>query len=107
MKSKLLILTLLIATLEQSALAYVTVDQATNSNYLRNEGFSSLTADTVNISKARAEGREYYTEQEVNYHKRTPVTRFFWRLYQYTDPAAEDYSFFHHDIKSVPVQSDL
>ena len=32
----------------------------------------------------------------------------FWRkLYVYTDPAAEDYSFYHHNIDAAPKYSDL
>ena len=107
MKSKLLILALLVAVMEHPANAAITVEETTNAQYLRNNGYSALTTDIVNVSKSRATGKEYYTNDEIRFKNMNPVSRFFWRAYQYTDPAAEDYSFFHHDTKYYPVPTDL
>ncbi len=107
MKLKLVILTLLISAVGLAASAFVTVEQTTDRDYVHNSGFSLITGDMIDISKARARGEEFYTSNEKLYRQKTPGTRFWWRLYQYTDPAAEDYSFFHHDTTPYPTQTDL
>ena len=105
MKKILLIaVAVMIPTMAHSA---VSVDQTTNSAVLRNNGYSGQTADMVNISKARANGQQYYTQDEVAFKKQNKFVRFWRKLYVYTDPAAEDYSFYHHDTDTTPSYTDL
>lgn len=107
MKTKLLLIAILATTVQLQSNAAISVDQATNPAYLKNNGFSSQTADIINISKARALGEEYYSEDEAAYRKQNKFVRFWRKLYVYTDPAAEDYSFYHHDTDTSPSYTDL
>lgn len=107
MKTKLLLIAILAATVQLQSNAAISVDQATSPAYLKSNGFSSQTADIINVSKARALGEEYYSEDEAAYRKQNKFVRFWRKLYVYTDPAAEDYSFYHHDTDTSPSYTDL
>lgn len=107
MKTKLLLIAILAAIVQLQSNAAVSVDETTTINYLKNQGFSEQTADMVNVSKARATGEEYYTKDEAAYRKQNKFVRFWRKLYVYTDPAAEDYSFYHHDTDTTPSYTDL
>lgn len=104
---KKLLLIAIAAMIPTMANAAISVDQTTNSTILRNNGFSAQTADAVNISKARANGQAYYTEDEAAFKKQNKFVRFWRKLYVYADPAAEDYSFYHHDADTTPSYTDL
>ena len=105
MKRLLLIaIAAMVPTMSQAA---ISVDQTTNPAVLRNSGYSAQAADTVNVSKARATNQEYYTADEAAYRKQNKFVRFWRKLYVYTDPAAEDYSFYHHDNDTTPSYTDL
>ena len=104
---KKLLLLAMLATIPATAQAAISVDQATTPEVLINNGFSKQTADIVNVGKARATGRAYYTDAEKAYQKQNKFVKFWRKLYVYTDPAAEDYSFYHHDTKTTPSYTDL
>ena len=104
---KKLLLIAVAAMIPTMAHAAISVDQTTNSAVLRNNGYSAQTADIVNISKARATGQTYYTPDEATYRKQNKFVRFWRKLYVYADPAAEDYSFYHHDNDTTPSYTDL
>lgn len=104
---KKLLLIAIAATIPAMAQAAVSVDQVTNPAVLRNNGYSAQTADAVQITKARATGEEYYVKDEADYRKQNKFVRFWRKLYVYTDPAAEDYSFYHHDTDTAPSYTDL
>jgi hypothetical protein len=87
--------------------AAISVDQATSNAVIRNNGYSAQTADLINVSKARANGQTYQTPDEVVYKNRNKFVRFMRKLYVYTDPAAEDYSFYHHDVDTTPSYTDF
>lgn len=103
---KLLLITIaaLIPTVAQAA---ISVDQTTSPAVIRNNGYSAQTADMINISKARANGQAYYAPDEAAFKKQNKFVRFWRKLYVYTDPAAEDYSFYHHDVDTTPSYTDL
>lgn len=103
---KLLLITLL-ATVPAMAHAAMSVDQTTNPAILRNNGYSAQTADAVSVAKARSNGQTYYTNDEAAFKKQNKFVRFWRKLYVYTDPAAEDYSFYHHDADTTPSYTDL
>lgn len=103
---KKLLLIAIAATIPAMAQAAVSVDQVTNPAVMVNNGYSTQTADAVQVGKARAAGEEYYIKDEAAYRKQNKFTRFWRKLYVYTDPAAEDYSFYHHDTKTTPSYTD-
>lgn len=104
---KLLLLVIAAATVQIQASAAISVDQTTNPAVLKSNGYFSQTADMINVSKARATGQEYYPADEAAYRKQNKFVRFWRKLYVYTDPAAEDYSFYHHDTDTTPSYTDL
>ena len=105
---KLLLFSAIFATAIQLQVgAAVSVDMTTNPKYLEQNGFSTQTTDMVNVSKARALGQEYYTKDELAFKKQNKFVRFWRKFYVYTDPASEDYSFYHHNTDTVPSYTDL
>ena len=104
---KKLLLIAIAALIPSIAQAAVSVDQVTNPEVMLNNGYSKQTSDIVNISKARATGQEYYTNDEKAFQKQNRFVRFWRKLYVYTDPAAEDYSFYHHNTDTTPSYTDL
>jgi len=108
MKTKLLLTVLMIsAVCTVSSQAAITVDQMTSPEYLNNNGYSYSSVDKVQIEKARAQGLEYYTKDETDYNNMKQPAKFFRKLYVYFDPAAEDYSPYHHNEKTSPSYTDL
>jgi capsular polysaccharide biosynthesis protein len=104
---KKLLLIAIVATLPTIASAAISVENATNPEYLKNNGFSTKTTEMVSISKARANSQEYYTDDETAFQKENKFVKFWRKFYVYADPAAEDYSFYHHDTDSTPTYTDL
>lgn len=108
MKLKLFLSIALLAMMVQMPVsAAISVDQTLSENYLRNNGYSEQLYDTVMLGRARALGEPYYGAKEAQYLKTRQPMRFFKRLYAYFDPAAEDYSFYHHDTTQEPSYTDL
>lgn len=89
------------------AQAAISVDEMTNPTALQNNGFSKQVAETVTINKARANNQEYYTADEEAFRNQNKFVRFWRKLYVYTDPAAEDYSLYHHNTTTTPSYTDL
>ena len=104
---KLLLIAMIATVAPMQAQAAISVDQTTNPVVLKNSGYSVKTTEMVSVSKARANGQEYYTQDEIDLEKMHPVTRFLRKLYIYADPAAEDYSIYHHDTDTAPKYTDL
>ena len=102
MKIKLLLLVVAVSFLSCiRADAAVSVERTLQEDYLRNNGYSTLMYDTVQVGRARALGQEYYTGEE------TAKNRIWRKIYGYIDPAGEDFSFYHHNIKATPTANDL
>jgi hypothetical protein len=87
--------------------AAVSVESTTNPTDLVNRGYSTQVADMVTVSKARNNSQAYYTEDEQTFKNQSKFTKFWRKLYVYADPAAEDYSFYHHDTDTTPSYTDL
>ena len=104
---KLVLIALLFTAIQIQANSAVSVDRTTTKEYLINNGYSKQISDSVNVSKARALGEEYYTEDELKLLRDSKPKKFWRRLYNYFDPAAEDYSFYHHDTRFEPHYTDL
>lgn len=107
MKTRLLLIAALAIIVQLQSSAAISVDQTTNPQYLKNTGYSDALSSDVSVVKARGLGQEYYTQDEVTYKNMTPVAKFLRKFYVYTDPAAEDYSFTHHDTTTVPKYTDF
>ena len=108
MKFKLLLLTaVLVSALQLPSSAAISVQQTMSEEYLRNNGYSEQVYDTMQIGRAKALGKPYYGERETDYLKTRQPLRFFFFFHAYFDPAVDDYSFYHHDIKSSPSYTDF
>ena len=107
MKTKLLLIAFLAIAMQVQANAAVTVEEASSPMYLKNNGYSTQTAEVVNVVKARSLGDEYYTKDEQAFKNQNKFVRFWRKLYVYADPAAEDYSIYHHDTDTTPSYTDL
>lgn len=107
MKTKLLLFAVVAMTIQLQSGAAVSVDYSTNPAYLQNYGLSAQTADMVQINKARAVGAEYYTPAEQADANHNKFVRFWRNFYQYMDPAADDYSYEHHNTTPAPSYTDL
>ena len=104
---KLLLVMIVTAATQIQGFAAISVDQTTSPAVLQNKGFSAQTTDIVNVSKARANGLEYYTPDEEAYKKQNKFVRFWRKLYVYIDSAAEDYSFYHYNTNTTPTYQEL
>lgn len=107
MNKKMILVALILAFAQLQSVAVVTVQESTSGNYLINNGYSVQTADIVQVVKARTNGEEYYTADETKLKKSNKFVRFCRKFYAYFDPAAEDYSYYHHDTKTTPSYTDL
>ena len=105
--TKVLLLTSMMMLIPLWANSAITVDQSTSKEFVMNQGFSEDTYEIITVEKNRGVGKEYYTAAERRDRELNPVLRFFRKLYSYTDPGAQDFSFYHHNNNPVPVYSDL
>lgn len=104
---KKLLLIAIAATVPAIANAAISVDEMTNPAAVRNNGYSAQMADAISVTKARSNSEEFYTNDEEAFKRQNKFVRFWRKLYVYTDPAAEDYSLYHHDTNTVPSYKDL
>ena len=107
MKIKLFILAFVISVLQVSVNAAISVDRTMSQDYLQNNGYSKQIYDTVNVSRARALGEEFYSSEELKYKKSKGIVRWWHKWHAYFDPAIDDYSFYHHDNNPEPKPTDL
>lgn len=107
MKNNILLLIILAVVVSVPCMASVSVEKTLTQEYMQNNGYSKQVYDTVNVSRARALGKEYYSDEEKAYHNMPKHKKILWRIYSYFDPAAEDFSFYHHDTVPVPSYNDL
>ena len=104
MKKNLLFLFALILFLTAPSFADITLEEATDAEYLINSGYSQALSEDVFILKNRATGKTI----EPLYEKPSNIVVKGWRkLFSYIDPAQEAYDKIHHDIKLAPSFSDL
>lgn len=107
MKIKLLILAIVIFALQIESNAAISVDRTMTQEYLQNNGYSKQIYDTVNVSRARALGEEYYSSEELKLKRSKAPVRWWHKFHAYLDPAIDDYSFYHHDSNPEPRATDL
>lgn len=96
MKITKIILLSVIAISFLQAFAYDITEETTTPEYLINHGYSSVTAEHVQLEKARSENREYKTLK----YRKWP----WWKkLWGYIDRGVDEDTLLQHDIK--PYQS--
>ena len=93
---------LLVAVLP--AFAAVTPEQATDAEYVMNQGYSQMMAEDVFMVKNRVSGKPAETLYDKDSH---PLVRGWKAIWGYVDPAREEYDRIHHNIKPSPAFSDL
>lgn len=106
MKYKVLIIGLL-SSIALPSLAVISHEQATDFDYLKRQGYSTLTADSVQASKARVQGVEYKTSVRERYDSSPAIVRWIRNAFIYIDPAYDDGKSMQHDIKYGPSFEDL
>jgi hypothetical protein len=104
MKRRLLFAIALMAFLTVPARAAVTVEQATDAEYLINAGYSQATAEDVFMLKNRANGKPIEPLYENTDNK---FVKYVKRFFAYVDPGRETEDRIHHDIKMSPSYTDL
>ena len=78
-----------------------------NKDYLKNNGYSTSIINTINKTKARANG-EALTEPVEDERYNQPVIKYVRKIFMYLDPALDNHSFMNdHDIKTSPSFQDL
>lgn len=106
MRKSFLIL-ILTAFVSIPAFAELTIEDTTNPEYLKNNGFSSAFTITVDKVKAQANG-EPLTEPVEKEEYNEPFKKFVRRVFMYLDPSLDDHSFMNdHDIHTSPSIHDL
>ena len=98
MKNKLLIIGML-TMIAAPSFAITTPEEA--------QGYSTLTADSVQSSKARANNLEYKNSVRERYDSSPAIVRWIRNAFIYIDPAYDDGKSMHHDIKYGPSFEDL
>ena len=101
---KLLFTLALLTVVAVPCKAAVTVEQATDAEYLINSGYSQAVAEDVFMQKTRARGEAIEPLYEKNENK---FVRGWRKVFTYIDPAQENYDKIHHDTKLSPHYSDL
>lgn len=107
MKIKLLFLAIIGIFMQVPVQAAISVDRTITQEYLQNNGYSKQIYDTVNVSRARALGEEFYSSEEIKFRNSKAPVRWWKRFHAYLDPGKDDFSFYHHDNKPEPSASDL
>ena len=105
MKRRVLFLSLILSAVAIiPAMASVTVEQATEPEYVMNQGYSAITAEDVNMVKNRHTGKPVESLYDRNDNVMVRGWNAFWG---YIDPAHENYDRLHHNIKPSNSFSDL
>ena len=107
MKIKLLLIAVLALSFQIQANAAISVDRTMTQEYLENNGYSKQIYDSINVSRARALGEEFYSTEEMKVKNSKLPVRWWHKFHSYLDPAIDDFSFYHHNITTEPSANDL
>ena len=105
-KTLLLFLTIFGLTFSNAFAEELTVERTHEKDYLHNVGYSDITADLVQRSRAKSLGIEYINPEENSLYKKQPI-KFMRRFWMYLDPSLDDDSYMNHDIHTSPSIYDL
>lgn len=106
MKRNLLFGIVLSSLVIAPSFAAVTPSQATEPEYIMNQGYSQLTAEDIFLVKNRVNGKavEPLYETKADTNKLVRGWKWFW---SYVDPARDEVDRIHHDVKPNPDFTDL
>ena len=107
MRIKLLLIAIMALSIQIQSNAAISVDRTMTQDYLQNNGYSKQIYDTVQVSRARALGEEYYSSEELKIKNSKKPIRWWHKFHAYLDPAIDDYSFYHHSNNPAPTYTDL
>lgn len=106
MKKRFLIIGLLILFALPS-FAELTVEDTTNAEYMKNNGYSQATINATQKVVAQSNG-EPLAEPVENKLYTNPAVKFVRRVFMYIDPSLDDHSFVNdHEIHTSPRFDDL
>lgn len=104
MKKNLVLSLLLFSVLCIRANADITLEQASDAEYLINSGYSEAAAEEVFLVKNRINGKAC----EPLYDKESNKTfKFIKNFCSYLDPALDNDERLHHDVEQSPSYKDL
>ena len=107
MKRNLLIIAIMTFAIQLASGAAVSVDKTITEDYLLNNGYSKQVYNTVQVSRARALGEEFYSSEELDYMNAKWYKKWWNKFRIYIDPAQDNYTFYHHDTENKPSIHDL
>lgn len=109
MKTKLFLIALIatFVALPTSATEFLTTEQATSEEYLRNYGHSEAMIEMIHKTRAKANGEAYTTAIDKQLENDFCLVRWVKKVFMYIDPAVDDNKFMNHDIKINPGANDL
>ena len=104
MKRNLLFAFVFAVLLASPVHAAMTIEEATDAEYLINSGFSEVTAEDVFMLKNRATGKPIEPLYEESHNV---FVKGWKKFFSYLDPSQENYDRIHHDVKLSPSFTDL
>lgn len=104
MKRNLLFAIILSAFIAYPAIAEVTVEETTDTEYLINAGYSQQTVEDVFMQKNRVSGKPVEPLYEKKHNR---WANFYKRVFGYIDPSIDNADRLHHDVAPSPSFSDL
>ena len=107
MKTKLLLLSGVLAFAVIPANAELSVDDVSSRQYLINHGHSAATADIVELNKSSVNGNKADLPIYHKYDNKPLIYRWFDKAMIYLDPAVESGRFLREDTKFDPTFEDL
>ncbi len=107
MKIKTLLLAGLLAIVVLPASAQLSAEDASSREYLINHGYSSATADIVELNKGATNGEKIVLPVDRKYDNKPIVYKWIDKFFIYMDPALDNGKFMREDIKFHPSLDDL
>ena len=107
MKTKILLLTGILALAAIPANAELTVDDVSSREYLMNHGHSGATADIVELAKSSVNGSKADLPVDHKYDNKPLIYKWVDKAFIYLDPALDKGKFMREDIKYTPTVDDL
>ncbi len=102
MKTKILLLTGVLAMAVLPVFAQLSAEDASSREYLINHGHSNATADIVELSKGAVSGDKTILPVDRKYENRSVIYKWVDKFFLYIDPAYDKGNFMRGDIKFNP-----
>lgn len=102
MKTKILLLTGVLAMAVLPVFAQLSAEDASSREYLINHGHSNATADIVELNKGAATGEKVVLPIDRKYENKSVIYKWVDKFFLYLDPAYDSGNFMREDIKFKP-----